>query len=217
LVTSDFHGETKAFRECASKAEEVRAEMVVACGDLTHFDTVQRAKDLLAPLLDLRLPFFFVPGNCDPRALTGVSIEGAHCIHGTFGVYGDAVFMGVGSGLLSPFHTPFEMTEEELMEVLDRGFEHAPNKHWTILVSHHPPSNTRVDVTSGGKHIGSLSVRRFVEEKKPAVVFCGHVHEARGVDRIGETLLVNPGPARHGHCALADFNENIEVKLDRLW
>jgi len=217
LVTSDFHGEARAFRECASKAEEARAGVVVACGDLTHFDTVQRAKELLAPLLELRLPLFFVPGNCDPPALTGVSVEGAHCVHGTFGVYGDAVFMGAGGGLLSPFHTPFEMTEEEIMEVLNRGFEHTPNKRWLILVSHHPPSNTRMDLTSGGKHIGSLSVRRFIEEKEPALVFCGHVHEARGVDRIWETLLVNPGPARHGYCALADFNENIEVKLDRLW
>ncbi len=216
-MTSDFHGEARAFRECASKAEELRVEAVVACGDLTHFNTVQRAKDLLAPLLELRLPLFFVPGNCDPPALTGVNIEGAHCIHGTFEVYEDAVFMGAGGGLLSPFHTPFEMTDEELMETLDRSFEHAPNKRWLILVSHHPPSKTKLDVTSGGKHIGSLSVRRFIEEKKPAVVFCGHVHEARGVDRIGETLLVNPGPARHGYCALADFNESIKVKMDRLW
>jgi len=217
LVTSDFHGEARAFRECTSKAEELRAEVVVACGDLTHFGTVQRAKDLLTPLLELRLPLFFVPGNCDPPALIGVSMEGAHCIHGTFEAYGDAVFMGAGGGLLSPFHTPFEMTEEELMEVLDRSLKHVPKKRWLVLVSHHPPINTDVDVTSGGKHIGSLSVRRFIEEKEPAVVFCGHVHEARGVDRIGETLLLNPGPARHGYCALADFNENIEVKLDRLW
>lgn len=203
----------KAFREAASRAEDVHADVVVVGGDITHFGSLQEAKGLLSPLVRLRLPVLFVPGNCDPPSLVGVDVEGARCIHGTCEAYGDLMFVGVGGGLISPFHTPFELTEKEVMNVLNRGFRHALTRRWFVLVSHHPPKNTKVDVAHVGGHIGSLSVRQFVEEKKPSIVFCGHVHESRGIDQIGNTILVNPGPAKEGGYALADFNEKIEVKL----
>lgn len=215
-MASDFHGSMKAFREAASKAEDVQADVVVVCGDITHFGSVQEARDLLSPLVNLRLPVLFVPGNCDPPSLFGVDIEGARCIHGLCEIYGDMTFLGVGGGLISPFQTPFEMTEEEIMDVLTRGFRQAPSGRWLILVSHNPPKDTKIDRLHTGRHIGSLSVRRFIEEKRPSIAFCGHVHEAKGIDQVGETILVNPGPAKHGHCALADFNGKIEVELDYL-
>ena len=216
FLASDFHGSIKAFREAASKAEDVQADVVVVCGDITHFGSVQEARALLSPLVDLRLPVLFVPGNCDPPSLIGVDMEGARCIHGLCETYGDLTFLGVGGGLISSFQTPFEITEEEILDVLTRGFIQASNGRRLVLISHNPPKDTKIDRLHTGRHIGSISVRRFIEEKKPAVVFCGHVHEARGIDHIGETILVNPGPARHGHYALADFNEKIEVRLDYL-
>ena len=215
-MTSDFHGSIKAFQEAASKAEDVQANVIVVCGDISHFGSVQEARTLLSPLVNLRLPVLFVPGNCDPPPLTGVDIEGARCIHGLCEIYGDTTFLGVGGGLISPFQTPFEMTEEEIMDVLTRGFGQAPSGRWLVLVSHNPPKDTKIDRVHTGRHIGSLSARRFIEEKRPSIAFCGHAHEAKGIDQIGETILVNPGPARHGHCALADFNEEIEAKLDYL-
>jgi hypothetical protein len=125
-------------------------------------------------------------------------------------------FVGVGGGLISPFNTFFEMTDEQVLDVLAQGFGQVQKRRWLVLVSHHPPKNTRLDTVYSGEHIGSISVRHFIEEKKPSIVFCGHVHEAKGVDKIGDTIIVNPGPARHGQCALADFNGKIEVKLEYL-
>jgi len=60
----------------------------------------------------------------------------------------------------------------------------------------------------------AIRVRKFVEDRKPSAVFCGHIHEAHGIDMIGESILVNPGPARHGHCGLVSVNDKIEVELD---
>lgn len=215
-MVSDFHGSIKAFREAASKAEDVQADVVVLCGDITHFGSVQEARTLLSPLVNLRLPVLFVPGNCDPPSLVGVDMEGARCIHGLCETYEDLMFIGVGGGLISPFRTSFEMTEEEIMNVLTRGFRQPSGERRLVLVCHHPPKDTKMDRLYSGKHIGSISVRQFIDEKKPSIVFCGHVHEARGIDHIGETILVNPGPARHGHYALVDFNEKIEVELNYL-
>ncbi|MEM2929882.1 MAG: hypothetical protein QW797_03360 [Thermoproteota archaeon] len=46
-----------------------------------------------------------------------------------------------------------------------------------------------------GEHIGSVEVRRFIEEESPALCLCGHVHERAGLsEKIGRTLVINPGP-----------------------
>jgi len=216
FVASDFHGNAKAFHEAASKVEGSNADIIVLCGDITHFGSVQEAKTLLSPLVKLQLPTLFVPGNCDPPSLIELDIDGAHCIHGTCEIYEDMAFIGVGGGLISPFQTVFEMTEKQIMDVLTQGFKKAQKRRWMVLVSHNPPKNTKLDMLYADGHVGSVSVRQFIEERKPSIVFCGHIHEARGVDQIGDTVLVNPGPARHGHCALADFNGKIEVKLEYL-
>jgi hypothetical protein len=126
------------------------------------------------------------------------------------------VFAGVGGGPISPFNTPFEMTEDEIMNVLNQSFKQCQLKPWLILVSHTPPKNTKLDAAFSGEHVGSSSLREYIEDKQPSVVFCGHIHEARGIDHIGNTIIVNSGPARHRQCAIANLNDGIEVKLDHL-
>ncbi len=212
LVATDFHGYEAAFENFASKAEEEKAEILVICGDITHFGTIQEAKYLLSLLTDLRLPVLFVPGNCDPPALADIDVEGAMCIHGKSVSYGDLTFIGVGGSPSTPLNTLFEMTEEKIAQILNEGSKNIDNR-WVILVSHTPPKGTSVDKIHLGEHVGSSSVRSFVEERKPSAVFCGHIHEARGKDVIGGTIIVNPGPARHGYCAISSFNMEIEVEL----
>jgi len=216
LSGTDFHGDEEAIRKFGYKAEEKKADVLVICGDISHFGSLQEVRDLLALLTPLRLPLLFVPGNCDPPSLVAVDIEGASCIHGECTSYGDVTFLGLGGGPISPFGTPFEMTEEEMNAVLGKETNRPLADHWFILVSHTPPKNTKIDKILSGKHIGSESVRKFIEERRPAAVFCGHIHEARGIDKINRTFLVNPGPARHGNCSLAYLNEEIDVHLDDL-
>jgi Icc-related predicted phosphoesterase len=211
LVGTDFHGNEAAFESFALKAEEDRAEIVIVCGDITHFGTLRQAEELLSLLTGLRVPVLFVPGNCDPPSLLGVDIEGVKCIHGQSVTYCDVTFLGLGGSTPTPFSTPFEMTEENIMETLNHASENLASSRWIVLVSHPPPRNTRLDKTHLGRHVGSLSVRKFVEERKPSVVFCGHIHEAKGKDRINNTVLVNPGPARHGDYAQAFFNEDVTI------
>ena len=61
-----------------------------------------------------------------------------------------------------------------------------------------------------------LSIRRIIEEMKPSVVFCGHIHEAKGKDQINRTLVVNPRPARYGDYAEAFFNNDVTIKFSSL-
>jgi Icc-related predicted phosphoesterase len=46
------------------------------------------------------------------------------------------------------------------------------------------------------------------------VVLCGHIHEARGEDRIGRSQIVNPGPVSAGHYAMVEIGEQASVRLD---
>jgi len=40
---------------------------------------------------------------------------------------------------------------------------------------------------------GSTAVRKAVERDQPLVGLHGHIHESRGVTKVGRTLCLNPG------------------------
>jgi Icc-related predicted phosphoesterase len=41
--------------------------------------------------------------------------------------------------------------------------------------------------------VGSTAVRDVIKRHQPALALFGHIHEARGIARIGKTLCINPG------------------------
>lgn len=216
LATSDFHGDAEAFRKTALKAKLHHIDVVVVCGDITHFGSLQQSKELLSPLLTIQCPVLFVPGNCDPPTLTEEKIETIESIHGKCKQVGNVNFLGVGGSSPSPFDTPFELTETEIAHILEQGFNSCQSKRQIVLVSHSPPKNTKVDIAFTGEHAGSISVRKFIEITNPTLVLCGHIHEATGTDKINNSTIVNPGPARHGHYALININAHKKIKLNNL-
>jgi Icc-related predicted phosphoesterase len=63
---------------------------------------------------------------------------------------------------------------------------------------HSPPFGTRLDLIQGRKPAGSRSIKTFIERNQPLLTLHGHIHESPElsgtyVDRIGETLSINPG------------------------
>jgi putative phosphoesterase len=213
LVASDFHGKREAFENVAEQAMLECVDLIIICGDVTHFGEIKEAETLLASLADLKIPIYFVPGNCDPPELANMTIEGVMSLHGVCKTMNNWTFLGVGGSQMGPLHTPFEMTEKEILRILESGLKNCLVSQKIVLVSHVPPFQTKLDKVFYGDHVGSFSVRNFIIEKKPTVVFCGHIHEARGIDYIGETLLVNPGPVSHGYYGLVKLNEKVEVVL----
>jgi Icc-related predicted phosphoesterase len=216
LVTSDFHGKTEAVHKTALKAKAIEADVIVVCGDVTQFGSVKDAQRVFAPLLASEIPLLYVLGNCDSPELAKAEIVGAVNLHGTCKVLKNVSFLGLGGSSPTPFNTLFELTEPEIMEILHRGVKDCSHNKWFAILSHDTPKDTRVDLTWTNRHVGSVSLRKFIEEQKPHVVFCGHIHEAPGIDHIGETLVVNPGPTVHGRCAIANLNDKIEATLTSL-
>jgi hypothetical protein len=66
------------------------------------------------------------------------------------------------------------------------------------MVPHVPPNGTKIDMIGNGAHVGSHSVRDFIKKHKPDISISGHIHEARGNDKMGNTLLFNAGMFREG-------------------
>ena len=216
LVSSDFHGNLYAFQKIAVKSKQLEVDLLVACGDITNFGTAKQAMKLLSNFDKLNIPVVFVPGNCDLPSVLEVETENCFNLHEKCIKIGNYTFVGVGGSPLSPLHTPLEFSEDEIYNTLELAVSKCSENKKLILISHTPPFNTKVDLAFNGEHIGSRSIRNFVEKYKPIAVFCGHVHEARGIDKIGNTIVVNPGPARHGMYALAEVNDEVKVKLESL-
>jgi Icc-related predicted phosphoesterase len=213
LILSDFHGNREAFLKDASESERLNVDLLVICGDITNFGHVTQARSLFEPFLSLNLPLLYVPGNCDLSSFLEENIEDALNVHASCAKINDIAFIGVGGAPSSYLKTPLEFPENWIMGSLSRGFGMCSLDEKLIVLSHVPPFNTKVDLAYMNEHIGSRSVRRFIEEKEPLAVFCGHVHEAPGIDYIGKTLVVNPGPAKKGNYALAEITDTVEVEL----
>lgn len=217
LATADFHGNLEASKQAAFKAKNINVDVVVVCGDITHFGSIEHAEKVLLPLTTLKLPVLYVPGNCDPPSLIEKEIEGVHCIHGKCRIIGNLAFIGAGSIPADRVHpSPLEVSDEEIFAALTQGLKKCMSSRSVVVVAHSPPAYTKLDIANSGGHVGSPSLRQFIEQNQPSMVFCGHIHEARGIDYIGDTVVANTGPARHGYCATANFNKKVEVKLDHL-
>ncbi|MFC1649061.1 metallophosphoesterase, partial [Nanoarchaeota archaeon] len=98
----------------------------------------------------------------------------------------DVLFLGYGGG-------GFSFEDKEFPKV-GKKFKDLIKDHKVFFIIHGPPYNTTVDEIMED-HVGNLTMREFIEEAKPDVVVCGHLHENFGrYDVLGETYVVNPGP-----------------------
>lgn len=217
LVLSDFHGYRSIIMELCEIIDSANIDFLVICGDLTNFGNLQLAEEILRELVMLGTPVLFVPGNCDPRGLAKTEVvNDAVNLHGRHKKINDLTFIGVGGGIYSPFNTPFELSEEALRETIDRAYKDLDVEERFILVSHTPPMNTKVDITTSGIHVGSKTLREFVEKTRPVLMVCGHIHEARGMDELGGTLIVNPGPAHRGFYVIVEVNGYPKAEMGLL-
>jgi len=113
---------------------------------------------------------------------------------------------------------------KELLELCLRlsRFKKENKEKRVIFVSHNVPYNTKLDLVNSkdahkkakGKHLGSKLVRRTIEKYKPFLYFGGHVHESSGLDKLGKTILVNPGAVYDNQMVLVNLSENNKSKFN---
>lgn len=128
---------------------------------------------------------------------------------------------------ITPWNSPREVPEEELIKKFDPMIQKVQNMENAIFNLHVPPYNTPLDlapeldatlkpVVKGGGgismiHVGSTTVRQLIEQYKPLLGLHGHIHESRGFVKIGRTLCINPG-SEYGEGILRGAVINLDQK-----
>ncbi len=213
LALADIHDKLSALTAILEEAAD-KVDLILVSGDLTQYGPMDRVREVLAKLEGTGRPFFYVLGNCDPReALDGVDGYEDRYLHLREVQFRGFTLTGFGGSTITPFNTPIEWSEEQIEEAL-RALHLSSER--SILLTHEPPADTELDFTKLGMHVGSRSLRRFVEEKQPVLHLCGHIHEARGKDQIGKTVVVNPGPVMRGYYAVIEVGEKVGVSFERI-
>jgi len=210
VAVTDIHGNMASTVALANILKKIEAELLLIAGDITHFSGGEIAKQILEPLLKLGVRVLAVMGNCDGKDVPKVLDELGINVHNARVEVKKVGVVRFGGSSVTPFSTIWEFSEEEIYSSLKRNY-----RSGDIVLTHAPPYRTRIDKTFSGIHAGSKGLRKFIEEEQPPICICGHIHEARGIDKIGETLVVNPGPLSRRYYAVID-SETWEVKLERL-
>ncbi|MBC7113340.1 MAG: metallophosphoesterase family protein [Candidatus Methanomethyliales bacterium] len=213
LALSDIHGKESSLRSILeSSLNSYRIDAISISGDITHFGSSEDLKKILGIISEAGRPFFYVLGNCDPPEFkTGINSLGI-CLEANCHKIGEVAFVGSGGSTPTPFETPFEVEEDTLIRNIS-GAHSKCGCSITYLVTHNPPLGSVVDLTRGGTHVGSKALRDLILNLSPRVFQCGHIHEARGKETIGKTLVFNPGPAMRGNYAIVTISgENVDVQ-----
>ncbi|HTR80948.1 MAG TPA: metallophosphoesterase, partial [Bacteroidota bacterium] len=189
LALTDIHGSYETM-ESIIKAEPA-ADVIVLGGDITTNGNSSEMNEALRRARYFGKRVLAVCGNMDPFPLDDVIKKAGVSINAKGVVIGDVGFFGVSAAPSSFLRTPNEISEAEIEGRAKNGWVDVASARWKIFVPHAPPSNTSLDKTFFGKHVGSTSVRTFIETRQPDVVICGHIHEARGEDAIDKSKIVN--------------------------
>lgn len=187
-----------------------QADLLLLNGDLTNYGGAAEAKKVLDDIMKVNPKVLAQFGNLDKGEVNEYLEKLDINLHGQARlVQGEVCLIGVGGSNYTPFHTPSEIPEKELQHLADHAFRQGldyislaqplhKRKIPTILISHVPPFNTEVDTLHNGKHVGSKAIRTIIEHYQPELCITGHIHEAKGHDMIGKTLIYNHGMLRQG-------------------
>ncbi len=185
LLFVDTHGDLEAMELIKAKASLVDA--VLCAGDITIWgNNIGR---MIRFLDSLGKPIFIVHGNHetkDEMLKACKDRKNVKFIHEQVVSFKGLKIIGFGGGGFSSRSQKFESWSKELLKESHEN---------SILLTHTPPFNTKLDVVWDANHAGNKSFAEFIEKTRPLLVVSGHIHETWGeTDRIGRTIIINPGP-----------------------
>jgi uncharacterized protein len=187
LAASDTHGDSNLMKELAEKSERENVDLVVLCGDITGWEKTQ---GIIQPFKDKNKEVLILPGNWDSFATTDflASFYGIKNIHGYSLRHKNIGFFGAG-GAEGP--GPGRISEEELLNTLERAHKDLEGIEKKVMVTHMHPSNSKSEFSGIP---GSESITQAIRKFKPDILLHGHIHEASGAEEIiHNTRVINVG------------------------
>ena len=206
LAISDIHGRVNSLKRVLNSVSNIN--YILLAGDLA-FMPGYSSSEVLKILSDWCVKSgckaYVVPGNTDSKSILYVNYPSVEVIHLSISFINPFTVGGIGGGMGFGFWEYSKLSDELMSKFVNEflmkcGAALIPYE-W-VLLTHTPPYGVRTDVLYTGEHIGSKALRKLVELRKPALVINGHIHEARGIDYLGRTMIVNPGPCYKGYYAV---------------
>ena len=190
FATSDIHGNKQIVSNLVTAYENSDADLLLICGDIggkshrtltiEEFGIKQREDYdyLTSELRQCTKPFYCLLGNDD-----WFDVDDDYCLSTGQTVGSIVAFDWVN---FTPFNTNREANENKM------GYELGKlNITTETLVMAHCPPYMAQDKILSGKHVGSKSVKKYIESNQPKIWLCGHIHEDFGISKLGNTLVVN--------------------------
>ena len=209
LAISDPHGDYSKIKKIMERAGDF--DLAVIVGDITNFGPDEKVEELME-MFDKSV--LAIPGNCDQKNILGaLDASKAINLHGKAEQIGKIRFIELGGSNPTPFKTPFELSEEYIENALEGmvcSAENTDDCGTIVLLTHTPPHGTRDELPFG--HVGSKAIHKFVG--RVDLIVCGHIHEAKGIEIVGKTVVVNPGEACKGSCAVITIEEAENKPID---
>ncbi|GAB4306818.1 MAG: metallophosphoesterase [Myxococcota bacterium] len=217
LAIGDIHSSNREIAFVATAALKEKPDIIFLVGDFGSTSGADISMNLLA---DIDAPKIFVPGNNDrydiptPMTFHNVDISERGLGKVFFLQHGIAV-AGIG-GAPRFLNLPYEWNDSEELRVKTDEFEKLLAAPRRIILCHAPPAGTSIAKTVIGTDAGAKRVKALIERVKPELFVCGHIHEARGVENLGDALLINCGNVRNNsfniipslkHCAISHLIE----------
>jgi len=209
----DIHGNTANLDRIPGLAG---AAGVLVSGDMTNRGGVAEASRVIEAIARHNPRILAQIGNMDQAAVQEWLDASGMGLHARALELAPGLgIMGVGWSTPTPFNTPCEVADEQIGAWLRETHARTREFRHLILVCHNPPLDTRADALADGMHVGSRAVRLFIEEARPDICLTGHIHESRAVDRIGDTLVINPGDLGSGGFARITWDgSTLKAELD---
>lgn len=191
-VIGDVHAELARLERVLDRIDQLDPRAVLMVGDLAcagngrvrSLERILRYRrqrdEVLAAVRRRGRPFAFVPGNHDlSEPAAAENIDGR-----TVELAGLRV-AGIGGAGPERFGFAYEWDEGDI-----RALRLPPHQ---VLLCHAPPRDCALDRTHHGWHVGSQALAERARSLPAGLLLCGHIHEAMGVDRIGDCLVFNVG------------------------
>jgi Icc-related predicted phosphoesterase len=189
LAFSDLHRDLDGADSLVEMSSD--ADVVIGAGDFASIH--EGLGETIDALAAIEAPTILVPGNNETDEALREAAAGwpaATVLHGEGRALDGVDFYGLGAGVpITPWDWSFDLDEDAAAERLAGCPEGA------VLVVHSPPRG-HADQSGAGDHLGSTAILAAIEDKRPRLAVCGHIHESWGArSKLGRTEIANLGPS----------------------